>query len=439
MAEPGQVLFLSPSLEAQKQVRAALHGDVFIPFVTGRVEDMAEQLAKGQANLLLVDSAQKKPDALSILKEARVNHPKVARALLAPTLPQNDPEPGLKKAGVWPCGVFTLDLTPAQVQKQMVRHYQFLRENSLTGRLGLPYSREDDLKLDYEASNMEFEVGRIIGVMMEKPDLRLPILPWVAREISALLKKKSVRLEDYVELLGLDAGMAARATHEAIRRSGQPCSTLAEVMEVLKPEGAQALLMDWLDKDYFHAKIPFLEILVRRLWIHTLLTAQVSRMVSVTLGKTQPERNFLLGLLHDLGKWVILELLQEGYMHALWTKRMVNEEFCTHLLNRHHHQYGTDLLKRYELPRCFQEVSRLHNDSDHITAYDDYLVVVYYANLLTQKLDAGLSPYDRDQDLLNRKDVIKALGLDDEKREDMESRAAKLFETLKGRFKMDTQ
>ena len=101
------------------------------------------------------------------------------------------------------------------------------------------------------------------------------------------------------------------------------------------------------------------------LWLHSLAAGTVAQELGVKLGRPKNrDYLFVLGLLHDVGKIVLLHFFLEPYLQAL-EETQSNENTSLFMAERHamgfdHGEAGALLLKRWKFPL---EVIQPHSGS----------------------------------------------------------------------------
>ncbi|GAG36994.1 unnamed protein product, partial [marine sediment metagenome] len=88
-------------------------------------------------------------------------------------------------------------------------------------------------------------------------------------------------------------------------------------------------------------------------WRHTLAVASAARMIATCISLPDPEEAYIAGLIHDIGKLVLVEHFPNEYTEALWK---ASAEACSlneaeqSVLSIDHAEVGRKLCEHWKLP-----------------------------------------------------------------------------------------
>lgn len=297
--------------------------------------------------------------------------------------------------------------------------------------VGPPQYENMKLELDLMTDDMTAEVARVLDLMLEEPDVKLPILPQVANEVRKLVSQENVSFERLSEVVALEPTMSARilevansplyAGREATRNLQQAVSRigLRETRNILSAISAENL---------FKVSDRRLALLLTRLWMHSLACAYANEIMAKDLYIAESGDYFMLGLLHDVGKLLILQLIQQGFERKIWNKRTITDELLDEILTTRHNRLGARLIQKWGYDKVFENVVYLHDDSYFVHEYDEAVVVTFFSNQMTRLMGFSLLPYDQQEDFLGRHEIAQALNMNPDVRQRIE---AALRETVR--------
>ena len=134
---------------------------------------------------------------------------------------------------------------------------------------------------------------------------------------------------------------------------------------------------------------PFVFGLMKRLWEHSVGCAIGSKWLARQLKfDTLTAEAFTAGLLHDVGKLLILKVI-EVLRRSKSAAVLPSESFMLEVLDFLHAEQGWHLSQRWNLPDIYSHVIRAHHDPELNTG-DTLLTLVRLANKACNKMGIGL-------------------------------------------------
>ncbi len=152
---------------------------------------------------------------------------------------------------------------------------------------------------------------------------------------------------------------------------------------------------------------------VKEFWIHSVATGITSRIIAQALDYENEDRFFTLGLLHDIGRLVLLYLFPEVFEEVLEQRAKSGRELLLEEADAGlaHTWLGRWLVRRWGLPEAFESVARFHHHPFQKGRFLFEPAVVKLADLTVHQL--GLSRLEGGQ----RGEIgplLSKLGLDEE-------------------------
>ncbi len=132
---------------------------------------------------------------------------------------------------------------------------------------------------------------------------------------------------------------------------------------------------------------------MEKLWLHSLCCAYGSKAIAQRLDLEDLEKFFLMGLIHDIGKVLILKSL-DGEAPAV---KNIDMQDLINSIQEAHTGLGGVLLRHWRFPKEFISVATLHEDPMAFPHVAKSVLVTHIANILTRKI--GYSLFEEDVDL----------------------------------------
>ncbi|HEB96619.1 MAG TPA: HDOD domain-containing protein [Sedimenticola thiotaurini] len=226
--------------------------------------------------------------------------------------------------------------------------------------------------------------SRLEGVLQ---GARLPSMPHVLLEIYDLLHSEVAGVEQIVALLESDTGLAARTlrlANSACYGRAEPVSRVARAVLRVGPFDLWWLLFTTEVKNLFFgidSRLMNMELF----WRHSLFTACASREISGWHQIGRPGDLFVAGLLHDVGKLLLLQRMPVEYGALL-----ADTDDAATLVQRErgefgftHAQAGGRLLAHWRMPELLVAAASRHHDA---SPGDGGPAVVALANRLAHEV-----------------------------------------------------
>lgn len=261
---------------------------------------------------------------------------------------------------------------------------------------------------------------------LQAPDAGIPVLPSLAQQVIALAgdaetpawKLASVIQKDQV-LTAKTLGLANSAYCSSMMR----VSTVMDALLRMGTSAARNLVMTvCFTSRMYDARVygPA----GRTLMDHGLGTAYLGRLVAERAG-VNPDEAFLVGLLHDLGKLVILKLAFDQARSGL----PVPQPELDGLIEQEHAAIGGAVLQRWQLPDEISVPVTFHHLPEVAPSHGRAAAVAAVANKLSHRYGFGYEP-DPELDVLADPIAI-SLGIDEAWLTTASERAPGLFEVAK--------
>jgi HD-like signal output (HDOD) protein/CheY-like chemotaxis protein len=197
----------------------------------------------------------------------------------------------------------------------------------------------------------------------------LPSVPSVYNELMAKAQDANAALSDFATIIGRDVGMSAKVlklVNSAFFGTAKPVSSVERAVAFLGLEPLLSLVLSAeVFSSYEGAEVRGLSI--DSLMQHSLLTAKLAKVVAECEGvsKAITEEAFLGGLLHEVGKLILMVNEPERYASIVQgsKERGIRDfELEQEVLGSTHGQVGAYLLGLWGLPDPVVEAVAYHDE-----------------------------------------------------------------------------
>ena len=246
----------------------------------------------------------------------------------------------------------------------------------------------------FVASNHDKYV-QLDDVIREIKDL--PTLPTVAQEMLSNLDDDNTNLDVICEKVALDQSLTAkmlRLANSSYYGANSKVVTLQQAVGLLGLKNVKELILMASIESSFPTS-HCLNFDAKAFWRHSVATAISAELISRTL-KMKHDFAFTAGLLHDIGRLVLVTRFPNDYQQVLAYRE---QEDCS-LLDAERAVMGIDhvvvgwlLAKEWEFSDAIQDAIRGHHQPDDKNL-NSIASVIHVANSIVHALDLSKTEYD---------------------------------------------
>ncbi len=231
--------------------------------------------------------------------------------------------------------------------------------------------------------------------------ISLPSLPEVVLRINAAIEDTSVGAAQMGRIAAEDPAITARV----LRLANSPFYGLREPVtsaeRAVTVIGARALrnvaMQCSIVRRYEHLRdIPDFDL--DELWRHLVLTAQLAQSIGAAArqrSELAPDDLYACGLLHDVGKVVILDALTDEYLECIRIARRTGSQLHDaerRVFGFSHVEVGALLAAQWQLPEKVAQAIEFHHGPTHAIHEHPHVGVVAIADQLAYR--AGSETFD---------------------------------------------
>ncbi len=243
----------------------------------------------------------------------------------------------------------------------------------------------------------------------------LPTIPSVALEVLSLAHQADVSIQSIAECIHRDPPLAAKVLRMAnsvfYRRGDRKVDTLHHAIIFL---GLAEIINITTSLSVFSALTSrkAQEVSVREsFWDHSVATGLIARHIDRRLGMRSMGREFVAGLLHDIGKIILDQFFHKEFMAAYnlsieQDRPMYETEMET--CGTNHMEVGFFIAQKWNLPAYLSDVILWHHQPSQAT-HRDMAALVSMANLLAKASQLSCGG-DRMSFILTDQEAWKVLG-----------------------------
>jgi len=233
-----------------------------------------------------------------------------------------------------------------------------------------------------------------INHLIDSGRLSLPVFNPSVLRLQEALATDSEQIGKIEKLIMTDQTLAAeilRAANSPFYCGLSPVRTVRNAIVRLGFQQVQRLMVLASEHAKYQAHNLDLSRMLKDLWLHASTTGHAAQWLAQRLHRAGMEETcFLGGLLHDIGKLIILKAVDE-IKKSEKPDFAVSSELLNEILTATHCSMGYRLLQSWNLPEDFCCMARDHH-AEEIAPDNIPLAIVRLANESTRKLGVGLDP-----------------------------------------------
>ena len=296
----------------------------------------------------------------------------------------------------------------------------------LKGAAGLKYDRELVNRFTryikstgtYSKKGKE-EIKSLSEVVAEVLDrfnrgkIDLPVLPRVVHEVEEVMNKDISKGEDLAKVIEKDAVISVRlisVANSPYYRGLEQITSVRTAISRLGDSETRNLIIAIANKGLYKTKNKQFQDLMERLWLHSLACAYAAMHISKKLSLGGSENYFFMGIVHDIGKVVLIKAISE--FHAL--EKKVSLKDIQSVIRDIHAGFGGALMRRWKYPEEFKKVVTQTEKEVYTEHTRREVLVSNLANHIADTIGQSIFTGEGGDDISDL-DSVKRLGFDADK------------------------
>lgn len=248
------------------------------------------------------------------------------------------------------------------IYRSIAPAHQFLSKpcdpQELTARLSQAFAMRDLLA----NQSLKTTISRLRAI---------PSLPTLYDELTAALRLESPSLDKIARIISKDVGMAAKIlqlSNSAFIGASGRVSSLVHALSLIGTETVRTLVLSVHVFSQFDGKPQIRESLTA-LWEHSLAVASLAQRIVAGEGcpKATVEESFTAGLLHDIGKVVLLAEMPREYHEIFEVQTGASKTRELERLGCTHAEVGAYLISIWGLPFSLVHAVAFHHHPSEST------------------------------------------------------------------------
>jgi putative nucleotidyltransferase with HDIG domain len=222
-----------------------------------------------------------------------------------------------------------------------------------------------------------------------------PGMPGAAITLLALVDDADVTVDRIETVLRLDPGLTAnvlKLANSAYFGLPTQVGSVRQAVMLLGLKRLTHMVIAACASTLMDRAVPGYDLPPGELWRHSLAVSVAAEGLARELGLGAGEEIFTAALLHDVGKILLGQFLQEGYEKVAFALDQGLSFLAAEsvVLGTTHAEIGARVLARWALPEAMIRTVRWHHAPEEAGAPDVMLDVVHVANMLCLMIGIGV-------------------------------------------------
>lgn len=241
---------------------------------------------------------------------------------------------------------------------------------------------------------------------IETGEIELPLLPQAASQVMALASDPAADAAKLSALIHQDQALAAHVLRIANSPAYMPRSPVVSLQHAVAMLGITLLseiaFTASLKSGAF--KVPGHEEDVKRLWRHSLASGAFAKEVA-RMRRVNVESAYLCGLLHEIGKPVVL---QTATALTQAQRLTIEKSILSGWIDGYHSRVGTLIAEKWGLPKQVATAIQYYDDYDHAGSFRQECLLTCASDRLASHV---LTPEDLPEESLRAQPAFSELNL----------------------------
>ncbi len=257
------------------------------------------------------------------------------------------------------------------------------------------------------------QIKRVISVTGN-----LPPVPHVAAKMMELVGSEDTSVRELQKVISADPALTARIlkmANSVFYSFDQKISTLSHAIVILGFRAVQSMAIAASSRSLFVKKGAQFGLKEKLLWEHSIGVAMGCRHISRTVSYENEETAFIVGLLHDIGKAVLNQVIPKKYgkiVEQVYNEGRSFADVETEMLGFDHSHIGALIAQKWNFDWEMVETIAYHHSPEAESTGSTLSAVLSISNEICKRMGVGLERADESVPLSENWGA-RSLGLDD--------------------------
>ena len=225
---------------------------------------------------------------------------------------------------------------------------------------------------------------------------RTSSLPEIFVMINEVVNDPTSSFSDIAQVVNLDTSLSARLlkiVNSSFYSFPSNIETVTHAVAVIGTEQLYNLALATTVIANFKG-IPDKTLNMNLFWRHSMGVAIIARNLAIHCRESNPERFYLAGILHDIGRLIILENLPDESKEIITRRKDTGKilwQVEREVLGFDHGEVGASLARSWNLPLSLEEIIGNHHNPGSSKRYPLETTLIHLADIIAKAMQLGSS------------------------------------------------
>jgi HD-like signal output (HDOD) protein len=270
-------------------------------------------------------------------------------------------------------------------------------------RLGIRQQNDQPDTKDSESPQVHNSAHLIESIVsaFEGRKINLPTLPKIHFKFRELIMRGAVS-QRIADLLKKDVAITAeliRMSNSAYYKGVMVNKSLAPAICRLGTTATAQTVAELTSREFFTMKTKKYRSLIEKVWKHSIACAYASEIAADLLNLKLASDPFSMGLLHDIGKLVLLQIIADMERRGKFNGGITTDKLID-TVSAHHCLFGARLLEKWKYADSYIRSASNHEDlepkgdEEKEKKLSKEILIVHFANKAAKAMGYGLEGKD---------------------------------------------
>ncbi len=218
--------------------------------------------------------------------------------------------------------------------------------------------------------------------------VELATLPVVAMEVNRMLADDSISVQEMTQVIEKDQAIVVKIlklVNSSFYGFRSQINNLPHAVVILGFKSLHSAVLSVAVNQTFSKDLKCESFDIVDFWFHSVAVALMAQKFAEQTKLCEPEEAFTAGLLHDIGKVILVQYFPEEF-RLVWQEKQENGLTCVdaekRIIETTHSQIATRVARKWLLPQSLLDVLRCHHDVHFKMENKDLTLLVHGADIV---------------------------------------------------------